>query len=112
MFPSGAWRGYWDQLHWGRQEMHDLTLRFGNGAVEGSGRDVIGAFTFQGTYDAAGGVTLVKQYLGRHRVLYQGRHDGEGTIFGRWSIGDLWTGQFALAPARTAQPPDAPIRDL
>ena len=30
---------------------------------------------------------MVKLFLGRHRVLYRGRYDGEGTIHGTWSIG-------------------------
>jgi hypothetical protein len=78
--------------------MHDLVLHFADGRIEGSGVDVIGRFTFEGTYDEAGGVTLVKQYIGRHRVTYHGRYDGEGTIFGEWSIPPLWRGPFALRP--------------
>jgi hypothetical protein len=108
MFPSGSWRGYWEQPGWGRQPMNDLVLRFAGGAVEGEGTDCIGPFTFRGRYDGQGTVTLVKQYLGRHQVLYRGAHDGEGTIFGRWSIGEFWSGPFALrADFRVAA--DTPI---
>jgi hypothetical protein len=76
--------------------MRDLVLRFGGGNVEGEGVDLVGRFSFRGTYDSAGNVMLVKQYLGRHQVLYRGSYDGEGTIFGEWSIFPIWRGPFAL----------------
>jgi hypothetical protein len=75
--------------------MH-LVLRMGEGRIEGEGDDCIGPFTFGGHYDEQGHVVMVKQYIGRHQVLYEGSYDGEGTIFGHWSIGPLWTGPFAL----------------
>jgi hypothetical protein len=112
MYPSGAWRGYWEQGAFGRQEMHGLVLRFAGGAVEGEGRDVIGRFTFRGRYDDRGTVALVKQYVGRHEVHYHGTYDGEGTIHGRWHIGENWSGPFALSPVRGKPAPDAPIREL
>lgn len=112
MFSSGSWRGYWEQPVYGRQEMRELVLRFADGEVTGEGRDCIGPFTLRGTYDPSGSVTLIKQYLERHQVLYQGLHDGEGTIFGRWSIGPYWSGTFALAPLVKLPPTDAPVQDL
>jgi hypothetical protein len=112
MYPSGVWRGYWDQQGWGRQMMGPLVLRFGEGRIEGEGRDVIGRFTFTGAYDDGGAIRMVKQYLGRHQVLYQGTYDGEGTIFGQWSIPPLWSGSFALSPVLGKPPADAPIEDL
>jgi hypothetical protein len=96
MYPSGHWTGFWEQPGWGKQPMHDLELYFAEGAIEGHGRDCIGAFTFEGTYERDGSVAMTKQYLGRHRVLYHGSYDGEGTVFGRWSIGTFWSGPFAL----------------
>lgn len=112
MFPSGLWRGYWEQPSFGRQEMRELVLRFADDEVTGEGRDCIGPFTFRGQCDAAGAVTLVKQYIDRHQVMYRGLHDGEGTIFGRWSIGPFSSGTFALAPVVKPPPVDAPILDL
>jgi hypothetical protein len=112
MYPSGAWKGFWDQVAYGRQEMRGLMLRFTGGAVEGEGRDIVGRFTFRGRYDDQGHVTMVKQYVGRHQVLYEGRYDGEGTIFGQWSIGELWRGKFALSPVRARPDADAPIEPL
>jgi hypothetical protein len=95
MALAGRWSGYWEQVGWGRRVMH-LTLRLGEGRIEGEGHDCIGAFTFRGDYDECGQVSLVKQYLGKHRVLYRGTYDGEGTIFGQWSIPPFWTGPFVL----------------
>jgi hypothetical protein len=109
MYPSGKWRGFWEQAVWGRQAMRDLTLRFAGGRVEGGGVDAIGRFTFRGVYGDDGTVVLVKQYLGRHQVLYRGVSDGEGTIAGEWSIGSAWRGPFALSPDGFTVPADAPI---
>lgn len=95
MALQGRWRGYWEQITWGRQPMR-LTLRLGDGEVDGEGDDIIGPFTFQGQYDTHGHVTMTKQYIGRHQVLYDGTYDGEGTIFGTWSIGTRWRGPFVI----------------
>jgi hypothetical protein len=112
MYPSGAWKGFWDQGSWGRQEMRGLVLRFAGGAVEGEGRDVVGRFTFHGSYDDQGHVSLVKQYVGRHQVVYEGSYDGEGSILGRWLIFGVGIGKFALSPVRARPSPDAPIEPL
>ena len=112
MYPSGVWRGYWDQEAWGRQLMGPLVLRFRDGRIEGEGRDVIGHFTFEGQYDDRGAIHMVKQYLGRHQVHYQGVYDGEGTIFGQWLIPPFWSGAFALSPVIGRPPADALIEDL
>jgi hypothetical protein len=98
MYPSGPWRGFWEQTVFGKQPMRQLTLRFQGGRIDGDGVDVIGRFTFTGSYDDAGSVAMVKQYAGLHQVLYRGAYDGEGSILGRWSIGEYWSGPFALAP--------------
>jgi hypothetical protein len=112
MYPSGAWRGYWEQAGWGRQPMGELVLHFVDGQIFGDGRDVIGPFRFDGRYDERGRIRMTKEYLGRHTVEYEGAYDGEGSIFGRWWIGELWSGPFALSPVPAAPPQDAPIQDL
>jgi hypothetical protein len=112
MYPSGAWRGYWEQMGFGRQLMDDFTLRFTQGKIDGAGRDCVGQFTFTGTYDNRGTVALVKQYVGRHQVAYQGTYDGEGTIFGTWSIPPLWSGPFALTPVKRKSDGEIPIEEL
>ena len=109
MYPSGRWRGHWEQACWGRQAMHELELHFAAGRVTGRGVDLIGPFTFAGGYDDGGGVVLVKHYVGRHQVLYRGRYDGEGTIHGEWTIDELWRGPFALSPETNRADADAPI---
>ncbi len=86
MFISGTWRGFWEQPDRGRQEMRAFELHFARGRVRGSGVDVVGGFTVRGRYDAAGAVSLVKQYLGKHRVEYTGGPDGEGCILGTWVV--------------------------
>jgi hypothetical protein len=113
MFPSGRWAGYWEQSLWGRQPMTEFTLVFDpDGTIRGEGRDVIGAFTFTGTWDRRGTVRMVKQYIKKHRVLYEGVHQGEGLIAGRWSIGEHWYGPFALQPVSARADPDAPVADI
>jgi hypothetical protein len=92
--------------------MEELILHFDAGTVEGSGRDVVGRFTFTGTFDSAGRVRMIKQYIGRHQVLYEGTYDGEGTIIGQWSIGPFNCGPFALAPVRTRVDFSEPITEL
>jgi hypothetical protein len=111
MYPSGRWRGFWQQIHLGRQSMRDLVLYFSADEIEGRGVDVVGPFTFHGTYDGAGNVTLIKRYR-LHQVLYEGRYDGEGTIFGEWSIAPFWRGPFALTPQSSAPPADAAIQEI
>ena len=98
MFPSGRWRGFWEQPGFGRQPMHELVLRFAEGQIEGQGHDVVGPFVFGGSYDRAGRIHLIKQYIGRHQVLYLGEPDGEGAIVGRWTLTEQLNGPFALSP--------------
>jgi hypothetical protein len=113
MYPSGRWDGFWVQAGWGRQAMTPFTLRFADGRVLGSGRDVIGLFSFSGEYDeATGRVRLVKQYIGRHRVLYVGQPDGEGSIQGTWFIGEDQTGPFLLRPVIERPTGDEPIQEI
>ena len=92
------WDGWWEQRGLGRQKMHDLELNFEpGGTVTGGGEDCVGPFTFRGEIRPDGTVSLIKQYLGRHQVLYDGRNSGEG-IFGTWEIPWFGTGKFALRP--------------
>lgn len=104
MSSTSTWRGYWEQRGWGRQPMHDVVLSIHEGLVSGQGFDCVGRFTFRGTWDSQGVVFLVKQYVRKHQVLYQGQYDGEGTIFGRWSIVPFDSGEFllSLVPDRAA----------
>ncbi len=96
MALAGRWRGWWESANMGRRTMR-LTLRLADGRIDGEGDDCIGPFTFQGRYDAQGNVSMIKQYIGKHRLRYEGTYDGEGTIFGQWTYSPLWTGPFALS---------------
>src|SRR5262249_17501060 len=89
VYLSGRWDGFWVQTHVGRQSMTAFALRFDRGVITGEGRDMVGRFVFSGNYDeSTGAVRMVKQYLGKHAVLYVGHPDGEGSIQGTWSIGE------------------------
>ncbi len=112
MYPSGRWDGWWEQVHYGRQPMAEFALDFASGKVTGGGVDLIGRFTVRGQYAANGDVCFVKQYVGKHTVYYEGRHDGEGTILGVWSIPPISSGPFALRPVAAKADPDAPIRRI
>lgn len=112
MYPSGSWRGFWQQEFFGRQEMEQFELHFLEGRIRGQGTDIVGPFLFRGEYDDQGNVTLIKQYVGKHTVVYRGQPDGEGSILGTWAIGADWSGPFLMQPVRPRLPSDAPIRDL
>lgn len=112
MFYSGNWSGYWEQAGYGRQAMHPLTLIFHDHLITGEGRDLLGAFTFSGTYESDGMVKMVKHYLKKHSVYYTGTYDGEGTIFGQWMVAPGVVGLFALQPQRPNNTSELPIQDL
>lgn len=113
MYPSGTWDGFWVQEHYGRQPMTEFALHFAGAEVTGGGRDVIGRFTFSGACDPdTGEVLLVKQYVGKHRVVYRGRSDGEGSIAGTWSISPGWSGPFVMRPVVPRPRGDEPIREI
>ena len=111
MYPSGSWVGHWDQNGLGRQSMHDLTLRFHGSSITGEGWDCVGQFTLEGEWMDNSEVRIVKRYMGRHHVVYAGRHDGEGTLFGVWALaGD--EGTFAMRPNLSRDSRDRPITEL
>ncbi len=120
MFPSGVWRGFWEQEGFGRQTMQDFHLHFRDGLVSGHGRDIVERFVFHGEYERkTGAIQLTKQYLGRHEVEYAGRPDGEGCIIGTWTVrtkyGDreqVWTGPFLLQPVVSRPSGDEPILEI
>jgi hypothetical protein len=79
--------------------MQDVVLSFADGVISGEGYDCIGRFEFRGNCDPQGVVVMLKQYVGSHQVLYQGQYDGEGTMFGHWTIGPVDSGEFLLSLA-------------
>lgn len=82
-----------------------LEMSFHDGQLEATGADRVGPFTLAGSYDTANGsCRWIKRYIGRHRVLYEGKHDGRG-IWGVWQIRLLGLcldqGVFHLWPGET-----------
>lgn len=112
MYPSGHWRAFWQQAGYGRQEMSDLRLDFRDGTITGQGIDCVGLFTFSGTYDDQGSIVMIKQYVGKHRVLYHGKYDGEGSIHGNWTVEGIAFGPFAMTPLRGEDAGDRPIQEI
>ena len=85
-FPTGPWAGFFLQ-HWlpGRHPTH-LHMTCRGGRLTGTGRDAVGAYTIDGTYDlATGRCEWAKQYVRKHSVVYRGVNDGRG-IWGVWEI--------------------------
>jgi hypothetical protein len=106
------WTGWWEQRGLGRRMMHNLVLDVAaDGTVVGGGEDCVGSFTFTGQLRADGTISLVKQYIGRHRVSYEGHNSGEG-IFGTWHISNFWTGRFALRPFAESKMGHGEIQEL
>ncbi len=116
MYPSGQWAGFWEQAGWGRQPMSAFELHFADGRVTGRGNDVVGVFTIRGEYESATGkVGWVKQYVDKHRVLYAGVPDGEGSILGTWTVemhGITNKGPFLLKPELPRPSGDEPIHEI
>jgi len=83
MIPCEGW---WEQSFHGRQPMEELRLAVDGRVVDGVGTDLIGPFTLEGHCSADGRVSILKCYLGRHSVRYEGQHDGEGRMWGVWSL--------------------------
>ena len=92
------WTGWWEQRYCRRRTMHNLVLDIAaDSIVAGSGEDCVGPFTFKGEFRHDGTVSLIKQYVGRHWVGYEGENSDEG-IFGTWYIPGCDTGRFVLWP--------------
>jgi hypothetical protein len=111
-FPTGKWTGFFVQKRppLGRQAM-ELYLTFRRGRIAGEGRDVVGMFVLDGSYDLADGRCLwTKSYLGKHDVYYNGFNEGKG-IWGTWDIpGNLrrpdLRGGFHIWPDGMSDPSD------
>lgn len=121
-FPSGRWVGFFlDKRMPGRHQM-ELLLTFAGGRLTGEGRDRVGAFTFEGSYDVADGKCgWFKRYTGRHAVRYTGFNEGKG-IWGTWELRDLgatFSGGFHIWPEgmsdptqpRLAEEADVPVEE-
>ena len=70
------WKGYYVQF--GQQfpmEFADLQINIASAqpGVSGSGADIVGNFTLQGSYDSSSSaIKFTKQYEGAHAIYYEG----------------------------------------
>ena len=97
-YPSGEWSGFYKQPDSEKRHWMLFYLEFGGGQIRGEGNDWVGAFHLSGTYDTSTGrCRWTKQYLGRHRVEYEGVNQGQG-IIGVWTIADDWSDHFHIWP--------------
>ncbi len=102
--------GWWEQRIYGRQPMTSLQVLFRDKRLTGRGTDIVGKFELDGTLHDTGQVVIVKQYLGRHNILYVGSCDGEGTFSGHWQIRDD-CGRWLISMNRRANP-NGPINGI
>lgn len=100
-FPTGEWRGFYVQPDSRQRHTMELLLEFAQEEISGLGDDSVGEFTIKGTYDTrTGQCWWNKQYVGQHRVFYEGRANGRG-IIGQWRIPGQpasWSGPFFIWP--------------
>jgi hypothetical protein len=92
--------------------MRGLWLHFSQGIVTGGGSDVVGDFAFAGAYDLkTGQVRMVKQYVGQHAVLYEGRNDDDGLwLWGTWTLA-LQRGGFHMWPKGVEDPTGPKLKE-
>lgn len=96
-FPSGEWNGFFLEKHQPKRGWMHLYLNFENGSITGEGTDYVGPWNISGTYDPkTGQCQWTKQYLGKHKVEYQGLA-GETGIQGEWTISYV-SGPFHIWP--------------
>lgn len=91
--------GWWEQDGYGRQPMHDLVVRVAHDRIFGAGVDVVGRFDLTGELERDGTLEITKRYIGRHTVPYRGWHDGEGRLWGHWSLWG-WSGRWLIVVGR------------
>jgi hypothetical protein len=109
-FPSGTWTGFWIQDGVGKQPV-ELSLFFAAGSVTGAGTDMVGKFTYRGTYAVeTGRCLMVKKYAWKHSVTYEGVNDGSPLwLWGTWNIRGIFggigdTGGFHIWPQGEPDP--------
>ena len=106
-FPSGKWTGYFTDKRLAGKPRMDLYLNFSQNKMTGSGRDIVGAFVVDGTYQLGDGLCVwTKQYIGKHTVSYRGFNEGKG-IWGAWELIDLgqtYKGGFHIWPEGMPDP--------
>lgn len=98
-FPTGPWHGFYLEDHQPRRGWMHLYLSFENGTIKGEGTDYVGPWHAVGNYDQHTGVCQwAKQYLGKHKVQYQGIASKNG-IQGQWKI-SFFSSEFHIWPQK------------
>ena len=105
-FPSGKWVGFFlDRRLPGRHRM-EILLTFAGGRMSGEGRDRVGKFTFEGSYDLSDGRCVwAKRYVGRHAVRYTGFNEGRDNWQSLWTCAIYALFALTLWRARAVQSP-------
>lgn len=94
-FPSGKWVGFYTFGPRSDPYRMDLFLQFDGERMTGEGIDNIGRFTIDGHYSIeTRKCGWIKQYVGRHRVDYDGVQGGK-------AIGGMWT--IRVHPSRVSR---------
>jgi len=97
-FPSGEWSGFFVQPGSPQRHWMVFYLEFRGGVMRGEGNDWVGVFHLAGKYDIiTGRCRWRKQYLGQHKVEYEGLNQGQG-IVGIWTIDTWLTDHFHIWP--------------
>ena len=95
--PTGEWNGFYLENIQPRRGWMHLYMSFADGKIKGEGTDYVGPWVLQGEYDLdSGNCSWIKQYLGKHQVVYSGKI-GENGIMGHWEISFI-TGEFHIWP--------------
>ncbi len=93
---SGNWRGFFLENHRPEKGWMHLHLEFDGDQLKGEGVDYVGPWHITGEIDRnIDRLSWNKQYIGKHRVTYQGAVVN-GRIVGNWMIGSLLSGPFTI----------------
>ena len=99
--PPGEWTGFYLEFHRPERSWMNLFLQTENDEIKAEGTDYVGPWTAIGTFNpTTGDAHWVKQYVGKHQVIYQGRYL-DGCISGTWQIG-IVEGPFTIWPKSMA----------
>ena len=101
-FPSGEWKGFFQQPKTRRHEM-TLNLGFCEGRLHGDGVDCVGDFELKGRYDLNSGEVWIHKAYRMHRVIYKGFNEGKG-IWGIWELPGQDKGGFHIWPKGMRDP--------
>ena len=100
LLPTGQWTGFYLEDHQPRRGWMHLYLQFDERTIQGEGTDYVGPWTLNGEVDSERQTCRwTKQYVGQHRVVYEGRITELG-LLGQWRIRDSLTGNFHIWPAQ------------